>query len=116
MGLREINQMRSYSKLTNLSKALASPTRISILRRLMSHEEWISVETLKQIPGETKSVLRHVKALKYLGIIESKYYNREAFYRIKDDAFFKMSEEFNDLFELFKKSISKKKDVKGSEK
>ncbi len=79
----------------------------------MNGEQWVSVNILKEIPGELNSVLRHIKALEYLGIIESKYYNREAFYRIKEDAFVKMSEEFNVLFDLFKKSISRECETQG---
>ena len=76
--------LEKLSEQAEIFKALAHPTRIFIVKRLLKQEHCVN-ELTKMIGVEMPTISKHLSVLKNTGIIASRKESNNVFYRIKHE-------------------------------
>ena len=82
----------------NFAKAMAQPSRMSILKVLAQRNECIGGEIVDLLPLAQSTVSQHLKELKSAGLITGSIDGPRSCYCINWKAFEKYNSEFNFLF------------------
>lgn len=82
------------------AKALALPVRISIMRIMVGHDDWLTVEAFQSLPLTSESIVRNLHEMKLAGLIKMKAVCKVYFYRLDQDKLELFSEELAQLLHL----------------
>jgi len=84
----EIN-IEKLEKATEMLKAIAHPTRISILNKLRDGKKHNVTELYKMLCCEQATISHHLGILKNKGVLISKRDGKNTYYEIKENVFIK---------------------------
>jgi DNA-binding transcriptional ArsR family regulator len=87
------------SRIAEVLKAMADPTRLKILHSLQRGERCVS-EILEVVGGSQANVSKHLSVLKRAGLVASRRDGLNVFYRIVDPSVFTICRNVCDSLEL----------------
>lgn len=88
--------------LAAFAKVLSHPARIAILKILAAQNACICGEIVEVLPLAQSTVSQHLKELKNAGLIKGTIEGPKSCYCINREAFEKLNEEFNSLFQTLR--------------
>lgn len=89
-----------YKTLAKMSKAIAHPARIAILKWLMENNNQTCKAIVEQLPFSQSTVSQHLAELKSAGFIEGKSYRTSMIYSIDQDALKSFNQTYQEVFKL----------------
>lgn len=92
--------------LASLAKVLSHPARIAILKILAAQNACICGEIVEVLPLAQSTVSQHLKELKTAGLIKGTIEGPKSCYCINREAFEKLNQEFNSLFQTLQTEIA----------
>ncbi|MBW4891052.1 ArsR family transcriptional regulator [Mucilaginibacter sp. HMF5004] len=102
MDFNEIKITETDNELSNFARAIAIPIRVSIIRAILLNGPWVSPDVFVNLGLNPVTRERHLKSMVFSGIVKEKHHNRKTYYSIDEQGFFKLVNEFDDLFSYFK--------------
>ena len=103
MAIKLQNYSLQELKLSRFIKVLAHPARISIMIKLAEKNTCMQKGIIKGLPITDSVVARHLIALERGGLIKGKTSINDSCYCINWQAFEEFSDQFNAVFNNFKK-------------
>lgn len=90
----------SFKSLAVMSKALAHPARIAILRWLMENNHQTCKSIVAQLPFSQSTVSQHLAELKTAGFIDGTSYKTSMIYSINMDVLKQFIQIYQEVFKL----------------
>jgi len=87
------------SRIAEVLKAMADPTRLKILHCIHTDERCVS-DILKVVGGSQANVSKHLSVLKRAGLVDSRRSGLNVYYRIIDEGVFTICRNVCDSLEL----------------
>lgn len=95
-------------KMVQFAKALSHPVRLFILKELLACNEGNVSSLMEKLPIKQSTISRHIKELKFAGLIDTIVKPPKVWYRVNENNWKKADKVFRDFFGFFYSTSSNK--------